>query len=367
MSSRRRIRDLLEPDDGHRSAPRRRQEGRRHRVRGRLARADGAGATRGARRLVAAGEVEITQRGRVVGPLDGQGADPDPPRLTAPVRRDPARASACYRRVPVGQQLRYSRYMNASGPDRARPARPRDRPERVVRPGPAAGAPPDRSAARHQRRDASARSRRSTASRSATSRSPPTADVDAAFKRARRAQAAWARTSLEERVGADAPPARPRAGAPGRDHRPHLLGVGQGAQARLRRAAAHRADRPLLRAHGARAPGLAPRRRRRPRTDPRRGQPRPQGRRRHHLAVELPLHHGAVRRAAGDHGRQRGRGQARRPDHAERPLRPRAAARRRLPRGPLADGRRPGPRDRHRRSSSAPTTSASPARPRPAR
>ena len=38
--------------------------------------------------------------------------------------------------------------------------------------------------------------------------------------------------------------------------------------------------------------------RRRPRADPGRGQPGPQGRRRHHLAVELPLHDGAVRRAA---------------------------------------------------------------------
>ena len=48
--------------------------------------------------------------------------------------------------------------------------------------------------------------------------------------------------------------ARPRPRPPGGDHRPDLLGVRQGPQARLRRAAAHRADRPLLRAYGAPAP-----------------------------------------------------------------------------------------------------------------
>ena len=58
--------------------------------------------------------------------------------------------------------------------------------------------------------------------------------------------------------------------------------------------------------------------RRRARPDPGRGQPGAQGRRRHHLAVELPLHDGALRRPPGPARRQRGGRQARRPDDAVR-------------------------------------------------
>ena len=94
------------------------------------------------------------------------------------------------------------------------------------------------------------------------------ADVKEAFARARRAQAAWARTSLERALGDPAAAARPGAGPAGRDHRPDLLGVRQGPQARVRRAAAHRADRPLLRAHRARAPRHPAQARRRTRRSP---------------------------------------------------------------------------------------------------
>ena len=120
-----------------------------------------------------------------------------------------------------------------------------------------------------------------------------------------------------------------------------VLGVRQGPQARLRRAAAHRADRPLLRAHGARAPRHRAQARRRPGPDPGRGQPGAQGRRRHHLALELPVHDGAVRRPPRAAGRQRRRRQARRPDHALRAARRPAARGGRLPDGPVAGRRRP--------------------------
>ena len=162
------------------------------------------------------------------------------------------------------------------------------------------------------------------------------ADVKEAFARARRAQQAWAQTSLEQRAAGAAAAARPRPRPAGRDHRPDLLGVRQGPQARLRRAAAHRADGPLLRAHGARPPRHRAQARRRARADPRRGQPRAQGRRRDHLAVELPVHDGAVRRAARAARRQRGRHQARRPDDAVRAARRRSCSRR--PASPRACG-----------------------------
>ncbi len=175
-------------------------------------------------------------------------------------------------------------------------------------------------------------------------------DVARRFARARRAQARLGRrpTSTTAAGGAAAP-ARPRARPPGRDPRPDRLGVRQGPQARLRRAAARRADRPLLRPH--RAPRTsttdAPCRRG-PGAHPGRGQPRAQGRRRHHLAVELPLHPGALRRPPGAARRQRRRRQARRPDDAVRAARRPAARGGRLPDGPLAGRRRPRRRDRRR-------------------
>ena len=117
-------------------------------------------------------------------------------------------------------------------------------------------------------------------------------------------------------LGDPAPAARPGARAAGRDHRPDLLGVRQGAQARVRRAAAHRADRALLRAHRPPAPRHPAQDRRRTRAHAGRGQPGAQGRRGDHLAVELPVHDGALRRAARAARRQRRGRQARRPDHA---------------------------------------------------
>ena len=58
----------------------------------------------------------------------------------------------------------------------------------------------------------------------------------------------------------------------------------------------------------------------------------PEGRRRDHLAVELPVHDGAVRRAPGAARRQRRGHQAGRPDDADRAPRRRSCSRRRASR-----------------------------------
>ena len=168
------------------------------------------------------------------------------------------------------------------------------------------------------------------------------ADVEEAFVRARRAQALWARTSLDERAAMLL-----RLHDLVLDRQDEIIDLivwesGQGPQARVRRAAAHRADGPLLRPHRPPAPRHPAQAGRRPRPHPGRGQPDPQGRRRDHLAVELPVHDGAVRRAARAARRQRRRRQAGRPDHAVGAAGRRAARAGRLPRGPVA-GRR-GPR-----------------------
>ncbi len=156
--------------------------------------------------------------------------------------------------------------------------------------------------------------------------------------RPRSSRAAVVGTHPAGRTGRGAAsPARPGAGPAGRDPRPHLLGVGQGPQARVRRAGAHRPDGPLLRAHRREAPGLAPRARHRPGADAGRGPPSPQGRRRHHLAVELPVHDGAVRRPPRAARRQRRRRQARRAGHAVRAARRRSCSRR--PACPPTSGR----------------------------
>ena len=128
-----------------------------------------------------------------------------------------------------------------------------------------------------------------------------------------------------------------------------VLGVRQGPQARVRRAAAHRADRALLRAHRSRPPRHRSASSASSPASPGSRSTASQGRRRHHLAVELPVHDGAVRRAAGAAGGQRRGRQARRPDHAHRAARRRAARGGRLPDGPVA-GRR-----RSRLARSAPT------------
>ena len=103
-----------------------------------------------------------------------------------------------------------------------------------------------------------------------------------------------------------------------------------------------------------------------PGADPGRDQPGAQGRRRDHLAVELPLQPRAHRRPRRDRRRQRRRHQAGRPDDAVGPARRRAARGGRLPEGHLAGRRRSRRRRSAARSSSAPTTSASPAPPPPA-
>ena len=173
------------------------------------------------------------------------------------------------------------------------------------------------------------------------------ADVAEAFRRARRAQVSLGPDAGRRAGRGRAPPARPGARPPGRDHRPDRVGVRQGPQERLRRAGPHRADRPLLRPPGRAAPRHRAARRALPRADADRRQPRPQGRRRDHQPLELPLHDGPLRRPAGAARGQRGGHQARRPDHAVGAAGRAAPRGRRLPARPLAGRRRA--RSRHRR------------------
>ena len=126
---------------------------------------------------------------------------------------------------------------------------------------------------------------------------------------------------------------RPGARPAGRDPRPDPVGVGQGSQARVRGGRPRRDDRPLLRAHGVRAPRHAAAARHLPGLHPGRRQPGPQGRRRDHLALELPVHDGDLRRAAGPARRQHGRAQARLADAAVRAARSGPARRGRRARG----------------------------------
>ena len=146
-----------------------------------------------------------------------------------------------------------------------------------------------------------------------------------------------------------AAPARPAPRPPGRAHRPRGVGVGQGPQGRLPRGRPPRAHRALLRAHRPRAPRHPSRRRHVPGADAGRGQPCPQGCRRHHLAVELPAHPRALRRPARAAGGQRGGGQARRADDADRAAGRAAARRGRLPVRALAGRGRPRAGGRRRR------------------
>ncbi len=217
---------------------------------------------------------------------------------------------------------------------------------------------------RGDRRGALAAQRRS---RWRTSRSRRDADVAQAFARARGRSRPGPRTPLDERAAILL-----RLHDLVLDRQDEIidlivLGVRQGAQARVRRAAARRADRPLLRAYGAPAPRHPAQARRRSRPDPGRGQPRPQGRRRHHLAVELPVHDGALRRPA----RRCSPATPWSPSPTPRPCSPRCSAPQLLEEAGFpkdlwqvvaGPGSEIGTGD-HR---AAPTTSASPARPPPA-
>ena len=192
------------------------------------------------------------------------------------------------------------------------------------------------------------------------------ADVQEAFARARRAQQAWAQTTLEHRSQLLL-----RLHDLVLDRQDEIIDLICWESGKARKHAfdeppAHRADRALLRAHGPRPPRHRAQARRRARADPGRGQPRAQGRGRHHLAVELPVHDGAVRRPAGAARRQRRGHQARRPDDALARCSAPSCSRR--PASRRASGTSsPGPAASSvRRSSSAPTTSASPAPPPPA-
>ena len=174
------------------------------------------------------------------------------------------------------------------------------------------------------------------------------ADVDEAFRRARRAQEQWARTPIDVRAAALL---RLHDLVLDRQHEIIDLICWESGKARK-----HAFDEPLHVALTARYYGrtahqhLDTRRVRGvfPVPDPGRAQPGAQGRRRHHLAVELPVHDGAVRRPPALAGRQRRRRQARRADHAVGAARRRAARAGRLPARPLAGRRRPRRRDRRR-------------------
>ena len=175
------------------------------------------------------------------------------------------------------------------------------------------------------------------------------ADVAEAFRRARRAQTAWARTPLDERAAVLL-----RLHDLILDRQDEIidlivLGVRQGPQARVRRADAHRADRPLLRPHRPPAPRHRAQARRRPAAHPRRRQPRAQGRGRHHLALELPA--SPWRCATASRPCSPATRSCAKPDAQtvlSALLGRRAAGRGRLPARPVAGRRRPRPRGRRR-------------------
>ena len=95
-----------------------------------------------------------------------------------------------------------------------------------------------------------------------------------------------------------APPARPRPRAPGRAARPHPARVRQDPLARVRRGRSPRPHGPVLRPPAAAPAEARAPQRRAARVSLRPGQPRAQGRRRHHQPLELPAHDGDLRRAA---------------------------------------------------------------------
>ena len=224
--------------------------------------------------------------------------------------------------------------------------------------------PPDRRLERPDRRRSR---RRSTARRSRTSRSRTPVDVAEAFSKARKAQQAWSKVSIDERAQCLL-----RLHDLVLDRQDEIIDLIVWESGKARK---HAFDEPLHIAltaryyapHRARAPRHRAQARRRTRPHPGRGQPGAQGRRRHHLALELPVHDGALRRAARAARRQRGGRQAGRADHAVRAARARSCSRR--PASRRTSGRSsPAPaRTSARRSSAAPTTSASPARRPPAR
>ena len=247
-------------------------------------------------------------------------------------------------------------------------ARPRARPAGVVRPRARLRRGADRAGSSPPSgRDRRWCSRRSTASRWRTSRSraPPTSPRP--YARARRAQESWARTPLAERAEVLL-----RLHDLVLDRQDEILdlivlGVRQGPQARLRRAGAHRADRPLLRAapptqhlDTRRLLGLVP------------GLTRvevnrvPKG----VVGIISPWNYPfTMALCDGLPALLAGNAVVAKPDaqtHADRAARRRSCSRR--PGCPPTCGRSwpgPGPSSA-RRSSTAPTTSASPARPPPA-
>ena len=174
------------------------------------------------------------------------------------------------------------------------------------------------------------------------------ADVAEAFRRARRAQAAWARTSVGERAEAAL-----RLHDLVLDRQDEIIDLIVWESGKARK---HAFDEPghiaLTARYYGRTAERAPRQRTapgtHPRADPGRRQPRPQGRGRDHQSLELPLHDGALRRAAGAGRGQRRGHQARRPDHAVGAAGRAAPRGGRLPEGPVAGRRRAWPRHRRR-------------------
>ena len=171
-------------------------------------------------------------------------------------------------------------------------------------------------------------------------------DVAEAFRRARRAQASWARVPVAERARLLL-----RLHDLVLDRQDEILDLICWESGKARK---HAADEPLhvaltARYYGRtaerhlrsrRVPGLVPG------SHPGRGEPGAQGRRRDHRPLELPVRPRAHRRAARAAGRQRRRHQARRADHALRAARRPAARRGRAAGRPVAGRGRARRRDR---------------------
>ena len=118
---------------------------------------------------------------------------------------------------------------------------------------------------------------------------------------------------------------------------------GKARHARVRGGRARRDDRSLLRRTALRHARVDAAAGHLPGVHPGRRASAAQGRRRGHLAMELPLHHGAVGRTGGAAGRQRGRAQAGRPDGGVGALRHRTCCTRPgTAGGPVAGGVRRG-------------------------
>ena len=146
-------------------------------------------------------------------------------------------------------------------------------------------------------------------------------DVIAAVRSARKTQQTWRRVPLAERAAILL-----RYHDLVLDHRHELVDLVIRESGKARKQAFEEVAHVALTARyygrkAAELPRAAAQARHVPDPDPGRAAVRPEGCRRHHLAVELPAQHGDGRRPARGAGRQHGRAQARQPDPADRAAR----------------------------------------------